>query len=139
MVPVAFLWLFGRLARDGASHDRPPGRELASGVPALSTLRHLHGSSKRGAAVVVVTKTWPSSSVAAGVSQRQLWRYGLEAQPAHACRVLPRRWAVERTFARLGHARRLGKDCERRPAVSEAMIHGAMIRPMLRRLTRTAA
>ena len=71
--------------------------------------------------------------------QRQLWRCGREEKPTHAFRVLPRRWVVERTFAWLGQARRLSKDYERLPAVSEAMIYGAMSRLMLRRLTRLAA
>ena len=68
--------------------------------------------------------------------ERQLLRYGLEEKPKHTFRVLPRRWLVERTFAWLGQARRLSKDYERLPAVSEAMIYGAMSRLMLRRLTR---
>ena len=59
----------------------------------------------------------------------------MEAKPAHTFRVLPRRWVVERTFAWLGQSRRLSKDYERLPAVSEAMIYGAMSRLMLRRLT----
>ncbi|MDQ3808679.1 MAG: IS5 family transposase [Chloroflexota bacterium] len=75
--------------------------------------------------------------------ERQLWRYGLhyglEEKPKHTFRVLPRRWVVERTFAWLGHSRRLSKDYERFPATSEAMIYGAMSRLMLRRLTGTAA
>lgn len=50
-----------------------------------------------------------------------------------------RRWVVERTFAWLGHSRRRSKDYERLPAVSEAMIYGAMSRLMLRRLTHLAA
>jgi epoxyqueuosine reductase len=50
-----------------------------------------------------------------------------------------RRWVVERTFAWLGQSRRLSKDYERLPAVSEAMMYGAMSRLMLRRLTRQAA
>ena len=76
--------------------------------------------------------------------ERHLWRYGLEETPKHTFRVLPRRWAGapwagERTFAWLGQSRRLSKDDERLPAVSEAMIYGAMSRLMLRRLTGTAA
>ena len=49
-------------------------------------------------------------------------------------RVLPRRWVVERTFAWLGRNRRLSKDYEHNPRVSETMIHLAMIKLMLRRL-----
>jgi putative transposase len=49
---------------------------------------------------------------------------------------LPQRWVVERTFAWLGRARRLFKDCERLPESSEAMIQVSMIHMMLRRLTR---
>ena len=48
-------------------------------------------------------------------------------------------WAHERTFAWRGQSRRLSKDYERLPAVSEAMIYGVMSRLMLRRLTRAAA
>jgi putative transposase len=48
--------------------------------------------------------------------------------------VLPRRWVVERTFAWLGHSRRLSKDYERLCESSEALIYAAMARIMLRRL-----
>ena len=50
--------------------------------------------------------------------------------------VLPKRWLVERTFAWLGHSRRLSKDYEEIVENSEAMVQIAMIRLMLQRLGR---
>jgi putative transposase len=41
---------------------------------------------------------------------------------------------VERTLGWLGRYRRLSKDYELLPEVSEAMIYGAMVRLMLNRL-----
>ena len=46
---------------------------------------------------------------------------------------LPRRWVVERTLGWLGRWRRLTKDYEELPEVSEAMVTLAMIRLMLHR------
>ena len=51
---------------------------------------------------------------------------------------LRKRWIVERTFAGLGHSRRLSKDYEELVENSEAMIQIAMIRLMLQRLCRPA-
>ena len=48
--------------------------------------------------------------------------------------VQPRRWVVERTLGWLGRWRRLAKDYEELPEVSEAMVTLAMIRLMLHRL-----
>jgi putative transposase len=48
--------------------------------------------------------------------------------------LLARRWIVERTFGWINQNRRLSKDYELLPEVSEAMIQGAMIRLMLQRL-----
>jgi transposase len=50
--------------------------------------------------------------------------------------VIPRRWAVERTLAWLTAHRRLARDYERHPAVSEAMIRWAAINTITRRITR---
>jgi len=47
--------------------------------------------------------------------------------------VLPRRWIVERTLSWLGRWRRLSRDYEHLPEVSEAMVTLAMIRLMLQR------
>lgn len=48
--------------------------------------------------------------------------------------VIPKRWIVERTFGWLNQNRRLSKDYELLPEMSEAMIQGAMMRLMLQRL-----
>ncbi len=48
--------------------------------------------------------------------------------------VVPRRWVVERTLGWLGRWRRLAKDYEELPEVSEAMVTLAAIRIMLHRL-----
>jgi putative transposase len=50
--------------------------------------------------------------------------------------VLPRRWAVERTFSWLGQSRRLSKEYEHLCATSEALIYATMARLMARRLAR---
>ena len=48
--------------------------------------------------------------------------------------VVPRRWVAERTLGRPGRWRRLAKDYEELPEVSETMVKLAMIRLMLHRL-----
>ena len=48
--------------------------------------------------------------------------------------LLPRRWVAERTLAWLGRWRRLAKEYEELPEVSETMVKLAMIRLMLHRL-----
>jgi putative transposase len=48
--------------------------------------------------------------------------------------LLPRRWVVERTLGWLGRWRRLSRDDEELPEVSEAMVNLAMIRLMVHRL-----
>jgi putative transposase len=48
--------------------------------------------------------------------------------------VLPRRWVVERTFAWLGHYRRLSKDYEECTYSSEGAIYIASIQTLLKRL-----
>jgi len=55
---------------------------------------------------------------------------------AHNFIVLPKRWIVERTFAWVTRNRRLARDFERYASTVVAFIRLAMIRIMLRRLTR---
>jgi transposase len=51
---------------------------------------------------------------------------------------LPKRWVVERTFAWLGRNRRLAKDYEENPWVSEAWVYLGMLRLLVKRLARAA-
>jgi putative transposase len=48
--------------------------------------------------------------------------------------IVAKRWIVERTFAWLGRCRRLSKDYERSPEVSETWIYVSMIQHMVRHL-----
>ena len=50
--------------------------------------------------------------------------------------VHPKRWVVERSLAWLTAHRRLARDYERDPAVSEVFIRWAAINTMIRRLDR---
>ena len=52
----------------------------------------------------------------------------------HRFEVLPKRWIVERTFAWLGRNRRLSKDYEQLPEVSEAFVMLAMLRLIVARI-----
>lgn len=71
---------------------------------------------------------------------RQAERYAPEALEGvkrdKTFNVLPRRWVVERTFAWLGKCRRLSKDYEALPETTEVLVYLAMIRLMVKRLTR---
>ena len=56
---------------------------------------------------------------------------------AHRFVVLPKRWIVERTFAWISRNRRLARDFERYARTVAAFVRLAMIRLMLKRLTKT--
>jgi len=51
--------------------------------------------------------------------------------------VLPKRWIVERTFGWWNQYRRLSKDYELLPEISESIIYTVMIRLMLKRLSKS--
>ena len=57
----------------------------------------------------------------------------------HKFVVLPKRWIVERTLAWISRNRRLTRDFERRARTVVAFVQLAMIKLMLRRLTRSTA
>lgn len=53
--------------------------------------------------------------------------------------VQPRRWVAERTFAWFGKYRRLSKDYEQLPEVSESFLYVASIHIMTRRLAKLSS
>ncbi len=55
---------------------------------------------------------------------------------AHRFVILPKPWIVERTFAWISRNRRLARDFERYSRIVIAFVRLAMIRIMLKRLTR---
>ena len=65
------------------------------------------------------------------------WRLRIvKRTDAHKFIVLPKRWIVERTLAWISRNRRLMRDFERYARTVAAFVRMAMIRIMLRRLTR---
>ncbi|MEU9349204.1 IS5 family transposase [Streptomyces sp. NPDC048278] len=58
----------------------------------------------------------------------------LRHEDVQGFQILPRRWVVERSFARLLRSRRLVRDYERRTDTGEAVIRWSMIALMNRRL-----
>jgi putative transposase len=66
----------------------------------------------------------------------RLWTLELKKRPkgAQGFVLLPKRWVVERTHARVGRWRRHSRDSERSTTSSEAMIQVSAIGTMLRRL-----
>ncbi len=57
----------------------------------------------------------------------------------HKFVVVPKRWIVERTLAWISRNRRLARDFERYASTVAAFVRLAMIKIMLRRLTRSSA
>jgi len=76
---------------------------------------------------------------AAAIAKSGTWKLEIVKRcELHRFVVLPKRWIVERTLAWISHNRRLARDFERYARSAAAFIRLAMIRIMLRRLTRPA-
>lgn len=117
---------------------------------AFPRLRHVwldagYNGRGKGKDWIEQTLGWSAEVVAHRPYRKKVWlpidlspeqREWLNHRPPRTFQVLPRRWVVERTFAWQSQNRRLSKDYERLCATSEALIYVAMIRLMLRRLTR---
>lgn len=81
---------------------------------------------------------YQGEATAAAVRALGPWQIEIVKRGDHAqgFRPLRKRWIVERTFAWTGRCRRLAKDFENCTRMAVAYVRLAMIRLMLRRLTR---
>jgi transposase len=76
---------------------------------------------------------------AAAMARSGTWKLEIvKRSELHRFVILPKRWIVERTLAWISHNRRLARDFERYARSAAAFVRLAMIRIMLRRLTRPA-
>src|SRR5208282_5359168 len=76
--------------------------------------------------------------MAATVARTGKWRLEIvKRNDVPRFEVVPKRWIVERTLAWISHFHRLARDFERYARSVAAFIRLAMIRIMLRRLTRS--
>jgi transposase len=106
--------------RDGAGDLLRRARRLFPFIERIFADASYQGP--RMAAVVAETGDWLLEIVKRGEPHRFV--------------VLPKRWIVERTFAWISRNRRLARDYERYARTVAAFIRLAMIRIMLRRLTK---
>ena len=76
---------------------------------------------------------------ATAIAKTGTWKLEIvKRNELHRFVVLPKRWIVERTLAWISRNRRLARDFERYARTVAAFVRLAMIRIMLRRLTRPA-
>ena len=102
------------------------GRSVAAGASALS-LRRTHLCRRR----------IQGSKTATTIAATGCWKIAIvKRSDMHRFVVLPKRWIVERTFAWISRNRRLARDFERYATTVAAFVRLAMIRLMLKRLTR---
>ena len=80
---------------------------------------------------------YQGATLAAAVATTGTWMFEIvKRTELHRFVVLPKRWIVERTLAWLSRNRRLARDFERYARTVVAFVRLAMIRLMLRRLTK---
>ena len=119
----------------------------------LSVAVHSAGIQDRDSARLVLDKRtralWPfvlrifadagyqGPRVAAAAAKSGSWKIELvKRNELHTFAVVPKRWIVERTLAWISRNRRLMRDFERYARTATAFVRLAMIKLMLRRLTR---
>lgn len=85
---------------------------------------------------LVVDAGYDSPAVAALCANWLGIEYEVVRHAGKGFQVQPRRWVVERTFAWLGKYRRLSKDYEQLPVVSEAFLFVASVHLLTRHLAK---
>ncbi len=104
-------------------------------IPSLRAARRLF----RFVEVILADGAYRGAATAAAVAETGRWRLEIVAREGgEGFKLLPKRWIVERTFARLGRCRRLAKDLENLAVNALAFLCLGMIRLMLRRLARAS-
>jgi transposase len=107
--------------------DRDGARDL------LRTARRLFPFVER----IFADAGYQGSKMAKVVADTGCWTLQIVTRSdAHRFVVLPKRWIVERTFAWISRNRRLARDFERYARTVAAFVRLAMIRIMLKRLTK---
>jgi transposase len=106
--------------------DRDGAKTALLGVYLFTPIRYVFAD--QGFAGRLVDWAARTLNMVIDIVRKPEWQRGFQ--------VHPKRWVVERTLAWLTAHRRLARDYERDPAVSEEMIRWAAINQMLRRLTR---
>jgi len=103
------------------------------------TRRLLRNTARRFPSIVKIFADagYQGPRVAKVVADTGTWQIEIvKRTEAHTFVILPKRWIVERTFAWIARNRRLARDFECYASTVVAFIRLAMIRIMLRRLTR---
>ncbi len=104
------------------------------GLLVLQTVRKLFPFIER----IFADGGYRGAATAAAVRVLGPWQIEIvKRSDLHRFVVLPKRWVVERTFGWMGRNRRLAKDYESQTRFATAYLRLAMIRLMLRRLTRS--
>jgi hypothetical protein len=112
-------------------------KELAFPTPSNSTPKN-----RRAAEAALLTSgngvgRYQGPRTAAAITKTGTWKLAIiKRDELHRFLVLPKRWIVERTLAWISRNRRLARDFECYAQSAAAFIRLAMIRIMLRRLTR---
>jgi transposase len=88
-------------------------------------------------AVIFADAGYQGAKMKRAVAATGTWKLSIvKRNEPHRFVVLPKRWIVERTLAWISRNRRLARDFERYGRTATAFVRLAMIRLMLKRLTR---